>query len=309
MPKYARVQCSFWDDPDILGLSPNAKLVYMWTFTNRACGISGVYRIGLEVARQAVGLNPKDFQAAWAEVQNAGKVIYDPQTGVLWVVGKLKQEVGSARGADASPKTLAGAVNDLFDLPDSPVVASFCHRYEAVLADLPVFERFKSRQPIPHAYPIDGVSPSDAPIPINNNININNPCSARSRGRRLRRNADYTEGFQRWFETYPQHRHKQRFEAFQEWTGQRLESRADELIATLEAQKAGPDWTADGGKWVPYPHRYLAKRRYEDAPLPTSPDAPGECANCHEPTRPGHTHCDFCEKRGRSGQTPEERTS
>lgn len=298
MPNYARIKCAYWDDPDIVCLSAHAKLVYLWTFTNRACGIAGVFRVGLDVARQAVGLARADFERAWEELVACGKIHFDPVTSTTWVVGKLKQEALTGSGNEPSAKLLAGAVRELWEIPNGVVLDAFRQRYGRTLSEVPAFERFIEERTEPHAYPIDGVPgsrpPIPIPIPILNNIPNNNPQPARPRGegRRRRRVAEYAEGFQRWFAAYPKHRRKQKFEAFEVWTADDLEGRLEELLAVLAAQAASLDWTKDDGKWVPYPHRYLAKRRYEDGVGADA--APTDCVRCHEPAEVGQSLCRNC---------------
>ena len=43
MAKYAQVEMSFWNDPDIRNLHPHQRYLYLWTFTNLRCGITGLY--------------------------------------------------------------------------------------------------------------------------------------------------------------------------------------------------------------------------------------------------------------------------
>lgn len=51
-----------------------------------------------------------------------------------------------------------------------------------------------------------------------------------------------------------------------------------DLLAGLERQKALPDWTRDGGKFIPYPATWLNGRRWEDeAPLAAEATALPAC--------------------------------
>ena len=37
------------------------------------------------------------------------------------------------------------------------------------------------------------------------------------------------------------------------------------LLDALEVQKRSNDWTKDGGQYIPYPAKWLNKRRWEDS--------------------------------------------
>ena len=51
----------------------------------------------------------------------------------------------------------------------------------------------------------------------------------------------------------------------------RLMTRVQTLLDAVEAQKRSPQWTRDGGQFIPYPATWLNQRRWEDehlSPLP-----------------------------------------
>jgi hypothetical protein len=47
---------SLWSDPDFLVLSSDARLVYIWTWTNPRCGMAGIYKFAPSQAAAETGL-------------------------------------------------------------------------------------------------------------------------------------------------------------------------------------------------------------------------------------------------------------
>ena len=96
----ARRQCSgvsrredvdngIWADPDFAGLSAQAKIVYLWSFTNPRCGMAGIYRV--DAARTAAfecSLEADEATAAIEELTTA-RFLFCAE-GVLWVRSRLR---------------------------------------------------------------------------------------------------------------------------------------------------------------------------------------------------------------------------
>lgn len=72
----------------------------------------------------------------------------------------------------------------------------------------------------------------------------------------------YSEDFLRFWQAYPDHRKKDKWAASQEW--EKVKPDLTSVLSALERQKAHDDWKKEDGKYVPYPSRYIKKRRWED---------------------------------------------
>lgn len=88
MSRREDVQTGIWSDPDFLDLSAEAKVVYLWSFTNPRCGMAGLYKVAGRIAQFETGLDPERFEAAMAELQAGGFVRFEKS--VLWVRSRLK---------------------------------------------------------------------------------------------------------------------------------------------------------------------------------------------------------------------------
>jgi hypothetical protein len=137
--RYARFKNDFWIDRDVRQLPSLSKLVYAWAFTNHRCGISGMYLLDQETARIECSMNVRLWGRAWGDLLDYEKangtnlVHFDAGTGVVWVVGKFKQETQTRPGVQPSQKTIAAAVREVHGLPPSPLHEAFRCKYSHLL--------------------------------------------------------------------------------------------------------------------------------------------------------------------------------
>jgi hypothetical protein len=87
MSRREDVDNAIWSDPEFYDLSPNAKLLYLWSFTNPRCGMAGIYKMPMKSAATETGLDGKT-RAAFDELAAARFVYF--VDGVLWVRSRVK---------------------------------------------------------------------------------------------------------------------------------------------------------------------------------------------------------------------------
>jgi len=117
------IQNSIWGDPDFERLSADAKLLYLWSFTNPLCNMSGVYKVSeLRMARDT-NLPAARVSKALSELLEAGFLVY--QDSLLWVRSRVKYM------RTTSPTMARSITNDLKDVPaDAPIFLGFMQMYE-----------------------------------------------------------------------------------------------------------------------------------------------------------------------------------
>jgi hypothetical protein len=77
-----------WSDEDYVSLSPDAKLLYLWSFTNPACGMAGLYKCDRGLAAYQTKLTPKRVDNAIRELSDAAFLYWEE--GVIWVRSRVK---------------------------------------------------------------------------------------------------------------------------------------------------------------------------------------------------------------------------
>lgn len=83
-----------------------------------------------------------------------------------------------------------------------------------------------------------------------------------SRGKRsAEEKGEYTSEFEEFWSGYPKKKAKSK--AYEAW--QKIRNRPQVLILqAVQAQSKTPDWTRDGGQYIPHPATWLNQRRWED---------------------------------------------
>lgn len=101
---------TFWDDEAVDDLSNSAVLLYLWSFTNTRCGMSGVYAC----KRRAIcdgRLPAKTLDRVLAELADARMLFY--LDGWLWVRARVKHL------SALNPNIARAILRDLRGLPST----------------------------------------------------------------------------------------------------------------------------------------------------------------------------------------------
>lgn len=88
MSRREDIDNAVWTDPDFADLSADAKLLYLWSFTNPACGMAGLYKASHGLACFQTGLTPKRAERSVGEL-TAARFLYW-EDGVIWVRSRVK---------------------------------------------------------------------------------------------------------------------------------------------------------------------------------------------------------------------------
>ncbi len=90
MALFNSIHSSVWEDDKVLKLVDHkSKLLFIYSFTNHRCPVSGMYKISLRTMGYETELH-KDCEKHLREVIDAGLVSYDFDKNVIWVHGKMK---------------------------------------------------------------------------------------------------------------------------------------------------------------------------------------------------------------------------
>lgn len=78
--------------------------------------------------------------------------------------------------------------------------------------------------------------------------------------------------FDRFWEAYPKRVAK--IAAQKAWSKLKLDGKADDIVAAIEAQKVGHHWCSDGGRFIPHPASWLNAGCWLDEVVPYTPPPP-----------------------------------
>lgn len=83
MAEYRQIHTSIWKDDWFMDLTPEAKLLFIYLFSNEQASMGGLYKLPLKVIAFETGLDLGLIEQVLDEFEQAGKVEYEG--GVVWV--------------------------------------------------------------------------------------------------------------------------------------------------------------------------------------------------------------------------------
>ena len=84
---YRMVDTETWTDPWFEDLSVEAKLLFLYLWTNNRCNSAGMYRINQKVMEVESGVNGSHLEALKEKVE------YHPEERVVWVKNFFKRPI------------------------------------------------------------------------------------------------------------------------------------------------------------------------------------------------------------------------
>ena len=147
---FRTVGVDMWRKDDwFADLAPDAKLVWIYTFTNDSTSPAGIYRIALRAIANDTGIPLERVKEIIAEFSAAGKLYYE--NGVIWPVTMRKHQTGELKSTDNLVKKIA---KDLAELPDCPLLERYREHYRLSIA----YPESTDTLPEPHTSPLEGPS-------------------------------------------------------------------------------------------------------------------------------------------------------
>jgi len=126
MANYRQVSTQLWMDDKFLHISPQARLLFLWMFTNPDAGSSGLFLFNDDVCENETGLSGRELHHCLKELIKIERVLYDEKTNIIWVVNQFKH-------TPKSPKIIESTLKEVKSLPKSPVKEVFYKKYELEL--------------------------------------------------------------------------------------------------------------------------------------------------------------------------------
>ena len=241
---YRGIYSALADDPDYQALSPNGRLVLLTARICKQAGPAGIFRYYPALLAEQTGLTVKAVEAALADLE-AGDWIRR-EGPILWIRNALRHDP-SLHLANGKHRT---AVEEwLKELPRLSIVLTFCEYYQ-------IGKPFESHTESPANGPryIGRLKTEDRRLKTEDV----NPLVA---------TPSLVSAFEDFWRAWPETRRVNKADAVKAWRALDPDPSLRQIIlAAVTAQKQGAEWQREGGKYIPHPHRWLGKRRWEDAP-------------------------------------------
>lgn len=128
-PRFTLVENAVWEDPDFKRLSTDARLLFLWAWTNPNAAICGLYHTSETHLLKALepGAEKDRLYPAMVELADKPLVLYDFNNEVVWVVNR-------ARHANRSEGVAKRMQREVEACPESPLVDNFMAMYGQMLA-------------------------------------------------------------------------------------------------------------------------------------------------------------------------------
>ncbi len=147
---FRTVSVDMWRKDDwFADLAPDAKLVWIYSFTNDSTSPAGIYQIALRTIANDTGIPLKRVKDIIAEFSAAGKLYYE--NGIIWPVTMRKHQTGKLKSTDNLVKKIN---KDLAELPDCPLLKRYREYYRVSI----VYPEGIDALPEPQVSPLEGPS-------------------------------------------------------------------------------------------------------------------------------------------------------
>lgn len=245
MAVYRKVSISFWTDPKVdEKFSPEDKYFFLYLLTNPHTNLCGCYEISYNQLSRETGYSEDTILVLLDRFERVYNMIrYDKTTYEMLVLNWKRYNWNS------SPKFASSVDKEISKVKN----ASF---REFLMQDDTVS--------IQYPYSTDTVSIAPVTVTVTeavNSINSIVETTSSSTRKRVRKKYEDTPEFEAFWNAYPKQKAKtEAREAFA-----KVDVPLQTLLDALEVQKRSNDWTKDGGQYIPYPAKWLNKRRWEDS--------------------------------------------
>lgn len=265
MAIYRQVMLTFWTDSFINdNFSAEDKYFYLYLLTNLHTNLCGCYEVSEKQIAKEMGYSLESIEAILDRFTKTYDLIrYNRVTKELLVLKWSKYNW------NASSRFRVAVENELEKVKDE----SFRDYLEKLLDGEEIDKKI---------YPIDRVmsenanpnNPIDTTVTVTvtdtvnssnsiNSINIEEVDKEKKVKSRVRKKYEDTPEFEAFWNAYPKVKQKSKQEAREAFA--KVDVPLQTLLDALEIQKKSHDWTKEGGQYIPYPAKWLNKRRWEDA--------------------------------------------
>ena len=126
MANYRQISTHLWMDDKFLQVSPQARLLFLWMFTNPDAKSSGLFLFNDDVCQNETGLSGRELHHCLKELIKIERVVFDDKVNMIWVINQFKHVF-------KSPKIIESTLREVNALPKSNIKENFFKKYELEL--------------------------------------------------------------------------------------------------------------------------------------------------------------------------------
>ena len=130
-----------WNDPWVRKLRPEAKLLFIYLWTNNHKNLAGLYSLDIETMSFETGIEIEQIRKSLEMLYP--KVKYDDKNEIVWIINHVRHQF-MKRSDNISPTVLKKILKDLRTLPeDHYFKEEFKERYPNVpIEDLDIVSKY-----------------------------------------------------------------------------------------------------------------------------------------------------------------------
>lgn len=268
MAVYRQVKLSFWTDSFICdNFSAEDKYFYLYALTNQHTNLCGCYDVSFKQMAGEMGYSIESIASIIDRFEHKYNLIrYDRRTNELLILNWSKHNWTD------SPKFRKPLEKEI-ELVKNTDFRSF------LTAEFKGEEDERYRISIP-----DTVSETSDTLVSICSVNTDNSSKDNSllepnnledkpvkETKRTRKKYEDTPEFKAFWDAYPVQANKVR--AREEFA--KADAPLEVLLKAIETWKHTDQWNKEGGKYIPYPAKWLKERRWEDSPKVNMPKTDG----------------------------------
>lgn len=234
---YRSFSTGTWQDPWFETLSPKAKLLFIYLWTNDVCNQAGVYQISLRRVEFELGFKMTDIISDLMP-----KVEWFDAHQIVWVKNFFRKQCANERFA-------LGAIRCLTSIPH--FIVELFTQYNAICIKSMGIDTLS----IPYGYEEKIESGVCLSVTDTDTDQLQIQLASKVKG----------VGFEDFWKSYPKKVGKQ--EARKAWERQNgNRPRLETILAKVEDLKKTDQWKKDRGQFIPHPATWLNRGGWDDEP-------------------------------------------
>lgn len=249
--RYSRIKSRFWNDEKVITWDDDTKLLSLYLMSSPHHNILGCYYLPMGYICEDLGWEVKRLRKPFHVLLNDGFIKYDEQTKVVLVINYLKNNpIENENQAKAAAK-------QVIELPKTELLQDVKRFVEQL--GKPFMKRLVEQIPEPVTVTVT--------VPVTVTVTEKDPCAnpitdESEQPQKLTKQRK-AEMFNTFWQAYPNK--KSKGQAEKTWDKLPLtEMLFTLIISKLQEARSSPNWTKEGGKYIPYPATWLNAKGWED---------------------------------------------